>query len=99
MMDYQIKAKLAVAAVFNAQVEKTDEVELLLDDIYVVWFAKTLRNWKCLLSTNIPDGMYYEVTYDGAKEQMYVDCYKKWRNVCITDSEWHGETMPDLSGR
>lgn len=33
----------------------------------VVWFSKTLQNWKALVSTNVSDGMYYEVTYNGDK--------------------------------
>jgi hypothetical protein len=50
-------------------------------EIYVVWWAKTLQNWKCLLSTTLPDGMYYEVTYNGDKDELYLDAYKKWNNV------------------
>lgn len=87
-MDYQAKAKQAVTAYFNSQVEITDSVAITTEDVYVVWFAKTLQNWKALLSTNIPDGMYYEVTYDGEKRCMYLDAYKKFKNVKISDEEW-----------
>ena len=31
-------------------------------DVYVVWVCKTLQNNKALLSTTLPDGMYFEVT-------------------------------------
>lgn len=27
--------------------------------------------------------MYYEVTYNGDKKEMYLDAYKKWDNKCI----------------
>lgn len=56
-------------------------------DIYVVWFCKTLQNWKALLSTTLPDGMYYEVTYDGDKCQAYLDAYKKFQNMGFTDED------------
>ena len=46
-------------------------------DVYVVWLSKTLQNGKAMLSTTRPDGMYYEVTYNGDKKELYVDAYKK----------------------
>lgn len=51
-----------------------------LDDVFVVWFCYILKNWKALVSTNIPDGMYYEVTFDNEKQQVYIDSYKKIDN-------------------
>jgi hypothetical protein len=54
-------------------------------DVYVVWFSKTLQNWKALVSTTLPDKMYYEVTYDGDLGQAYLDAYVKIDNVCIKD--------------
>lgn len=53
------------------------------DDVYIVWFCKTLQNFKVLLSTTLPDGMYYEVTFDGDKNKYYLDVYKKWKNISI----------------
>ena len=41
-----------------------------------VWSCKTLQNNKALLSTNISDGMYYECTYNGDKNELYFDAYK-----------------------
>lgn len=61
----------------------TDDVKASIDDIYVVWFCKTLQNWKALISTTLPDGMYYEVTYNGDKKEIYLDAYKKFENKCI----------------
>lgn len=52
-------------------------------DVYVVWFSKTLQNAKALLSTNISDGMYYEVTYNGDKNEIYFDAYKKLHNMKV----------------
>lgn len=81
----QEKAKQIVVDYFNGRVDKTDNKKITADDVYVVWFAKTLQNWKALLSTNVSDGMYYEVTYNGDKKETYLDAYKKWENVCIKD--------------
>ena len=82
MMD---KAKRLVVEYFNDKVDKTDQVILTTDDVYIVWFSKTLQNWKALVSTNISDGMYYEITHNGDKKETYLDAYKKWDNKCIPD--------------
>lgn len=81
----QEKAKRIVMEYFNNKVDKSDMIQISLDDIYVVWFSKTLQNWKALVSTNVSDGMYYEVTYNGDKKETYLDAYKKWENVRIPD--------------
>lgn len=52
-------------------------------DVYIVWYCKTLQNWKALVSTTLPDGMYYEITINGDKDEMYFDAYKKFENKCI----------------
>lgn len=52
-------------------------------DVYIVWKCKTLQNWKYLLSTTLSDGMYYELTYNGDKEEWYFDAYKKVENRVI----------------
>ena len=61
------------------------EDPLPLSDIYVVWFAKTLQNWKAIVSTNVKDDMIYEVTYNGDKKETYLDAYSKHNNTVIPD--------------
>lgn len=52
-------------------------------EVYVCWVCKTLQNNKALLATTLKDNMYFEVTYNGDKKEMYLDAYKKEKNVCI----------------
>lgn len=53
---------------------------------YIVWFSKTLQNWKAFVSTSIPDGRYYEVTYNGDKQEAYIDTYEKVSNRAVKDA-------------
>lgn len=53
-------------------------------EVYTVWKCKILQNWKYLLSSTLPDGMYYEVTYNGDVNEFYLDAYKKFENRKIT---------------
>ena len=58
--------------------------QLRLRDMYVVWFCKTLRNWKALIS-GVHINEYIEVTYNGDKKETYVDVYQKVCNECLMD--------------
>ncbi len=52
-------------------------------EVFTVWKAKVLQNWKFLLSSTLPDGMYYELTYNGDRKEWYFDAYKKFENRVI----------------
>lgn len=56
-------------------------------NIFVVWLNKTLQNNKALVSTTLPDKMYYEITYNGDKKEFYLDAYVKLNNECIKMEE------------
>ena len=81
----QEKAKQIVVDYFNDNVDVTDNKNITIDEVFVVWFAKTLQNWKALVSTTVSDGMYYEITHNGDKNETYVDVYKKWENFTVSD--------------
>lgn len=46
-------------------------------EIYVVWSVKVLQNNKGLLSSTMADGLYFEVTYDGDENEVFLDAYTK----------------------
>ena len=78
------KMRIAVYEYVKEHIDKTDNVDFSIDDVYLVWCCKTLQNWKALISTTLPDGMYYECTFNGDKNEMYLDAYKKFENKIIT---------------
>ena len=47
---------------------------------FVVWSSKTLQNNKAMIGSNVGDGMYFEVTYNGDLEELYLDAYRKEEN-------------------
>ena len=80
-------AKKAVKDYIVEHLDKSDEpVEF---EVYVVWLCKTLQNNKGLFASTLMDGMYYEVTYNGDKNECDLDAYKKFQNVCI-------DKIPDM---
>lgn len=75
------KALQIVKEYVKSHLDKTDEE---IDfEVYTVWKAKALQNWKYLISTTLFDGMYYELTYNGDKKEWYLDAYKKFENKVI----------------
>ena len=54
-----------------------------LSNVFIVWSCKELQNYKCLASTTISgDGIYAEYTYNGDKQELYEDVYRKLTNEC-----------------
>ena len=78
-----IRALEIVKEYITDHLDKSDGV--IEFDVYMVWKAKILQNWKYLISSTLPDGMYYELTYNGDKCEWYLDAYKKFDNVTIKE--------------
>lgn len=76
----------AIQLVYNYVAEHLDKSDPEpAFNVFIVWKCKTLQNWKYLISTSLFDGMYYELTYNGDKEEWYLDAYKKFQNMVIHD--------------
>lgn len=62
--------------------------KIIPSDMFVVWSCKTLQNWKAIVG-GVHVKELIEVTYNGDKDELYVDVYEKKRNTvisCNTDS-------------
>lgn len=82
--DFIILCRKLVCDYANEHMDKSDHMpELTEEGVYVVWQCKTLQNNKALLSTTLPDGMYYELTFNGDRNEVYLDAYKKFENRCV----------------
>lgn len=64
--------------------DKSDKVAPYFET-FIVWKCKALQNWKYLISTTIMDGKYYELTYNGDKNEWYLDAYVKFDNRAVRD--------------
>lgn len=74
-------AKSLVEQYIMEHLDKSDDIPDF--EVFTVWKAKVLQNWKYLLSSTLLDGMYYELTYNGDKNEWYLDAYKKFQNIVI----------------
>lgn len=75
---------------FIAGLSESDRHQIVADeDVYVVWFSKTLKNWKALVSTVNSDGLYFEVTYNGENDNIYVDQYVKAQQLTLIAGQPH----------
>ena len=60
-----------------------DILSIDLSNVFIVWSCKSLQNYKCLACTTVSgDGIYAEYTYNGDKQELYEDVYKKLTNTC-----------------
>lgn len=81
--EFQDFARQAVADYWNEKNDTTNEVSITKDDVFLTWYAKELQNQKAMLSTNQPDGTYFELTLNGDRQEAYLDVYKTWENRVI----------------
>ena len=73
--DFVSLCKKTVAKYANEHLDKTDGKKITEGDVFIVWMCKTLQNSKAMVSTPLFDGMYYELTYNGDKKELYLDAY------------------------
>lgn len=68
---------------YNDEVADADIPKITLEECFVVWYNFTLGNAKALISTYRPDHKYYEMTYNSAKDELYIDSYLKVHHDCV----------------
>ena len=68
--------------------EKYNE-DYTIKDFHLVWFSKTLQNYKCTICDLKENKRYYECTYNGDKKQLYVDIYDKQFNTCVEEKDFN----------
>ena len=93
--EFFVKAKDLVKSYALEHLDKSDVVSEVTEE-YIVWFNYTLGNMKALISTILLVGMYYEVTYNSDKKELYLDVYKKFENKCISLGEESQTTIFDF---
>lgn len=79
MVDYQEKLIKALRKEYGVTV----------DNIIAVWFSKEIQNAKGLfiIDSDALKDFYYEVTYNGDKNETYIDRYLKIEHSVVSDSE------------
>lgn len=85
-MSYQINEAIRLARDILYEKHGYGREQLDYETMFVVWYCKTLQNWKALVSGKHVDH-YVEITYDGDTKTTYVDVYEKKSNTCIKDKD------------
>ena len=75
----------------NALIEHLKKLyneDFKIKDLHIVWFSKVLQNYKCVIIDLKENQRYYELTYNGLKEEIYIDIYEKKHNILINKNEF-----------
>ena len=89
------ECKYRIACKHNNKVDtlKGEDNFIQYNNIHCVWFNKSLQNYKGLFIILPLDGKYYECTYNGNTNELYIDTYLKEENECINlDNKY--KTLP-----
>ena len=76
----------AIEAARKVLIENLGHQTINSEDMFIVWFCKTLQNWKAIVIGRTIEE-FIEVTHNGDRNETYVDVYYKTKNVCIKDNQ------------
>jgi hypothetical protein len=79
---------LGVVLAYYNEMWRTEDTPITSAEVRLVWFSKTLENWKAMVITTLDDKYYFEVTHSGARKKTFVDVYEKIDNVELDDETW-----------
>ena len=65
--------------------------DVKIQNLHLVWFSKSLKNFKCIVIDLRPNNRLYECTYNGDKKEMYVDIYDKQHNTKVLEKNFKKE--------
>ena len=89
MNSYKIEV-ICKNAIIKELKEKYNE-ELTIEELHLVWFTKALQNYKCVIIDLKENQRYYECTFNGTKEEIYIDIYSKEFNVKVDKENFDSE--------
>lgn len=92
--EFQDKALLLVYNFVKSSLDPSDHPTFAIDEVYIVSFVFVLGNMKALISTTLPDGMYYEVVYDKVTGTIYLVAYKRWQQLTVRGEDIGGSASP-----
>lgn len=85
--EFEAMAKAAVVGYWNEEIIPIGLVEskelIGMENVIIVWESKVLQNNKAMLIVDSFGPQYFEVTYNGDKDEFYVDFYVKKGNMVI----------------
>ena len=83
---FALMARKAVVDHWNGDKTLTKKVgKIDLPKVFIVWQVKAIQNSKALLGVSVEgDGMYYEATWNGDAQVLYLDAYAKKEKVNYT---------------
>jgi hypothetical protein len=82
---YGDSIKKVIHKYVTQHIDKTDNVQFGINDVYIVWTSMDFaeKNIHAMLSTTLPDGMYYEARYNTDKKDIRFRAYKKLKNYTV----------------
>lgn len=80
---YLTQAKQYVMDNYNGHHGDMETPPLILGDLYIVSFVKTLSIWRAHVASSVVRGLMWIVTYNGVKSEAYIEVYRKINNTKV----------------
>jgi Family of unknown function (DUF6275) len=81
------RAKRLVAENYNTHHDAEMTPPLGIDDVYIIWFTKVLTSWKAVVCSTVVRGLMWVVTFNGPRNEAYIEIYRKINNVVVSKGE------------